>query len=145
MPITLATVTILAITGLVFGANKILHLRVCPICAGVSGTWLLMLVLRILGYPISTLALAMLMGGSVVGISYQLEKRLPEWRSSLLFKTLFIPVGFIAAYGIVEENWVLVGATIAVLCVITSLFLSRTSPPDADTIAELKKKMDECC
>lgn len=41
---------------------------------------------------------AMLLGGSVAGIAYQVEQRLPLERSPLLWKILFIPAGFVAAY-----------------------------------------------
>jgi len=58
MFIVITTISIVAITGLVWGAKKILPFPVCPICAGVSGTWLWMLGLRFLGYPIDIAVLA---------------------------------------------------------------------------------------
>ena len=97
---------------------KIFNIRVCLICTAVAGTWLTMLLLRTLGYSISIPILAMLMGGSVVGIAYQLERRLPEGHSVLLFKMTFIPLGFIAAYSIVIEQWVLSITAIVILALV---------------------------
>ncbi len=145
MEIFPAIISILIISGIVHGANKILRLRICPICAGVAGTWLLLLFLRFFGYPIPTPIIAMLIGGSIVGIAYQIEKRLPEWRSTLLFKMIFVPVGFFAAYEIIEWNWMAALAAIVALAITSFAFLTRTSKPDDAKIAELKKKMDECC
>src|SRR3989338_3566819 len=146
MAINLAIISILAIGTLAFIVNKITNLRICPICAGVAGTWLLMLVLRFLDYPISIPVLAILIGGSVVGIAYTIEKRLSGSRSAFLFKTLFIPVGFIGAWGIVEENWILAAVSVIALSVIASGFLAKFSPPrNASHPSALQKKLEKCC
>ena len=124
---------------------KIFNIRVCLICAGVSLTWLTMLLLRFLGYPISIPILAMLMGGSVVGIAYQLERRLPEGHSALLFKMAFIPIGFIAAYGIILEQWFLSVVTIAILALTYFSCQAWTPRPASGEQLELKKKLEDCC
>ena len=124
---------------------KIFNIRVCLICATVAGTWLTMLLLRFIGYPISIPILAMLMGGSVVGISYQLERRLPAGHSALLFKTMFIPIGFIAAYGIVLEQWILSIAVIAILALVYFSCQAWTPRPASDAQRGLEKKLEECC
>ena len=124
---------------------KIFNIRICLICAGVALTWLSMLLLRFIGYPISIPILAMLMGGSVVGIAYQLERRLPEGHSALLFKMVFIPIGFVAAYSIVLEQWVLSIAVVVILALV--YFGCRAWTPQSANGAplELKKKLEECC
>ncbi|MDP2664447.1 MAG: hypothetical protein Q8O97_00530 [bacterium] len=96
--LTTVIVSIAVITGAVWLVGKVLPFKVCPICAGVSGTWLWMLVALFLGYEIDLVIAAMLLGGSVVGIAYQLEKRLPAGHSPLLWKALFVPAGFVVAY-----------------------------------------------
>jgi len=107
MVIVTATISILVITTLVWFLNKVLSRKVCPICAGVAGTWIWMLIgiltnqLSVISYQ---LLVGILMGGSVVGIAYQLEKRLSAgsagWRTPLLWKILFIPIGFAAVYSL---------------------------------------------
>jgi len=70
--------SILIFTGIVWALNKKLPVQICPICAGVSLTWLWMLLgmsyglLSIEKYQLIT---AVLMGGSVVGITNKLEEK----------------------------------------------------------------------
>ncbi len=99
------TLSILAIGGTAWVARRALKAPICPICFGVGGTWLWMIVGRSMGYAVDATMLAMLLGGSVVGIAYLVEKRLPSGRSPLLWKMLFIPAGFAAAYGLAEAQW----------------------------------------
>ncbi|HEY4518062.1 MAG TPA: hypothetical protein VJG48_00370, partial [Candidatus Paceibacterota bacterium] len=50
--------------------------RICPICALVSSAWVILLVLRYFGYNVNESLIALLMGGSAVGISYVLAGKL---------------------------------------------------------------------
>src|SRR3989344_2309817 len=107
MVIVTATISILVITTLVWFLNKVLSRKVCPICAGVAGTWIWMLIgiltnqLSVISYQ---LLVGILMGGSVVGIAYQLEKRLSAgsagWRAPPLWQILFFSIGFAAVYSL---------------------------------------------
>jgi len=145
--ILITTVSILAITAAAWGANKLLRAPVCPICLGVGGTWLWMLSGRFLGYAVDATMLSILLGGSVAGIAYLVEKRLPQGRSPLLWKTLFIPAGFIAAYALAVSQWALFGVTSVALVLLTVFFLLPAGAPGAEseTVEELKKKMQQCC
>ncbi len=151
MLIATTTISILAITGLLWLFNRILPFKICPICAGVSGTWLWMLAANFLGYQIDLAIPAMLMGGSVVGIAYQLEKKLRAsgagWQTPLLWKTLFIPAGFIAAYGILAQQWIAFLAALVFLLPASFLFLFSGKKPGShkEAVKELEKKMKDCC
>lgn len=74
----IAIISILSLTSIVWVLNKILLIKICPICAGVSLTWLWMLLgmgyglLSIEKYQLIT---AILMGGSVVGITNKIEEK----------------------------------------------------------------------
>jgi len=141
------TFSILAIAGLAWAARKILRVPVCPICFGVGGTWLWMVIGRSLGYAVDTTMLAILLGGSVAGIAYLVEKRLPQGRSPLLWKTLFIPAGFVAAYALAAPQWALFAVTGVALVLLTAFFLvpPAASGEQSETVEELKKKMQKCC
>ena len=141
------TVSIFAIAGLAWAAKKLLRVPVCPICLGVGGTWLWMVIARSLGYAVDATMLSILLGGSVAGIAYQVEKRLPQGRSPLLWKTLFIPAGFVAAYGLVASQWILFAVTCVGLVLLTAFFLvsPAASGEPSETVEELKKKMQQCC
>lgn len=158
MEIIIATTSILLITGLVWLINKLPLLRlrsgqafrICPICAGVSSTWIWILAGIYGGYlaidpwmPIAAIA----MGGSVVGIAYQTEKLLPSGRSPLLWKTLFIPAGYAAVYGLTSFRWIIFLPAAAILIVLAAVFFlpKRGKTSDSEKIAELEKKMEECC
>ena len=141
------TVSIFAIAGLAWAAKKLLRVPVCPICLGVGGTWLWMVIARSLGYAVDATMLSILLGGSVAGIAYLVEKRLPLGRSPMLWKTLFIPAGFVAAYGLAASQWILFAVMGVALVLLTAFFLvpPATSGEPSETVEELKKKMQQCC
>ena len=89
------------------------------------------------------------MGGSVVGIAYQLEKRSsgtsPTTR--MFFKVLFIPTGFVAMYAVLEQGWTVFLLAVAFLAVTATLFVSssRITGPHEESAGDLEKKMKDCC
>lgn len=148
MTIILITIlSILAITGLAWLANKILPFAICPICVGIAATWIWMLAGRIAGLEFDTSMIAILLGGSVVGMGDQLEKHLPGDRSPLLWKTLFLPIGFVAAYGLATGHWtVLAMAIVALLLLTAAFFVPRRQPEKNNAVVEkLKEDMKKCC
>src|SRR3989344_9393585 len=108
MLLILTIISILTITLLVWLVSKFLPFAVCPICAGSLLTWAGLLGLYFTGYPIDPVLPAVLMGGSVVGIMYQVDKKLSDRSAGarLLFKVFFMPTGIIAAYSILKEWWI---------------------------------------
>ena len=148
MTIVLTTIaSILAIAGLAWAAGRMLRLPLCPICSGVAGTWLWMVVARHFGFAVDAVMLSTLIGGSVVGIAYQLEKRLAGVRSALAWKTLFIPAGFAAAYGLAVAHWVLLTTALVVLLPLAAYFLwpRGSSKTSSTAVQELESKMKNCC
>ncbi|MDO8514012.1 MAG: hypothetical protein Q7S50_00540 [bacterium] len=149
MLITITVVSILAVTVLVWLANRILPFKVCPVCAGVFLTWVWLLGAYFLGYQIALVVPALLMGGSVVGIVYQVEKKLRNVSAGafLLWKAFFIPAGFVAAYAVLEQLWTGLFLAVAFLVAISAWFLSSNSRPDSrkETAEEIEKKMKDCC
>lgn len=145
--ILITTISILAITGLAWLARKVLPVPICPICVGVAGTWVWMLAGRLGGFEFDASMLAILLGGSVVGVGDQLEKRLPQGRSPLLWKTLFLPTGFVAAYGLAVGHWRLLAMAIIALLLLTAVFfVPRRQPQKNSAVVEkLKEDMKKCC
>ena len=140
------TVSILAICGLAWTARMMLRLPICPICAGVAGTWLWMVIARALGHAVDVTMLSILLGASVAGIAYQIAKQLPQGRSSLLWKTLFVPAGLVAAYALAAAQWTLLAVAGGALVLLTAFFLRPPSVSDeSETVEALKEKMRECC
>ena len=157
MSLAIALSSIFAIAGTAWLLNKIpaltagrLPFKICPVCAGVAGTWLWMLPAKFLGWQVDMTILALLMGGSVVGIAYQLEKR-PAFAGAsagklMLWKLLFIPAGFAAAYSLISfwRTGFLV-ATLALLVILFEFLKHGGSHVSSEKIEELKKKMQNCC
>lgn len=151
MAILITLISIFAFAGTALLLNKIAGFLVCPICAGVAGTWIWMLAglwsgaLPVEDYRLIT---AMLIGGSVVGIAYQLERKLPSDASSLLWKLLFVPTGFLAAYGLLSSRRILVSSAFALVLILFVAFFKknflqqRKRDPVTD---ELAQKMKNCC
>jgi hypothetical protein len=143
------TITIISIAGItcaVWLANKVLPFKVCSICAGVSGTWLWMLAASSLGYEIDFVIVAMLLGGSVVGIAYQLEKKLSAGKSPLLWKALFMPVGFVVAYNLVISQWAMLAGSLGIALALAWVFLKGSGKEQSNVkVDELKQKMGNCC
>lgn len=149
MQILIALGLIAVVTIILSLQNKFWSFRICPICAGVSLTWISFLVVGLLGYQINWFIPAILMGGSVVGIAYWLEKYVPANQSSFFAKTVFMLAGFFAVYEILLADWLkAAGAGILLLLIIIYyrwLFNKRLSKKNIKTIQALEEKMDDCC
>ena len=146
MLITITIISIIVVAGVVWLANKILPFTICPICAGVFLTWVGLIIAYTIGYQINLTIPALLMGGSVVGVVYQLEKKfrdLPVGRV-LLWKILFIPTGFVVAYGILERLPA-VFLLAVIFLFLASLLLIRKTNTHSESVDGLEKKMEECC
>lgn len=159
MEIFTTTLLVLAITVFVWMLNKVLPFKICPVCAGVSGTWLILtagILSDLLPAASYQLPIAVLMGGTVVGISYQGEKTLllADWHG-LVWKALVTVVGFPAAYlSLLNMSWKLLGFEVILLSTLLYLFFVRPSVKiksqmrSAKEIADidrLERKMEECC
>lgn len=150
MPILIAIISILVITGLAIIVRKFTPVKICPICAGVAGTWLWMLAIQFAGGQMSDvsgqmLIISLLMGGSVVGITNALEKRLTAGRSAFTWKLIAMLAGFIAAYGLVTFQWLVAGIGLTAW-IIGALWFFRPSNRPADAVTEkLEEKMKNCC
>jgi hypothetical protein len=146
MLITTTVISILAISTVVWFVNRFTPITVCPVCAGVFITWMWLVIAHTIGYQIDLVVPALLMGGSVVGIAYQTERKLKNLPAGriIFWKILFIPSGFAAAYGILEQlSTVLVVAIIFLLMV--SLLLVKKTNTRNESASGLEKKMEDCC
>lgn len=148
MSLLIAISSILLLTGLTQLINQALApRRVCPICAGVSATWIWIVTGIYLGWlsAVSWILLAAIaMGGSVVGIAYQVEKRVSR---KLLWKVLFIPLGFALVYSLLEGMWNVFFLSLGLIAflLISFLGLPKASERDNDKVKKLEKELEDCC
>lgn len=144
MAIIIAILSIFALAGLAAFAGRVLRIRICPICAGVSGTWLWMLAAHAMDIPQDTGVILLLMGGSGVGIAYQLERRIRP-SAQALFKLVFITSWMAAAWALVTTVWpVFIGA----VGLDTLIFLSTRQAAQQKMSVRQKKlqeRLEQCC
>lgn len=150
MEIFAAAALIFIFSGISFGVNRIAGSRICPPCAGVFLTGAGFLAAYRWGFTTDPFVPAILMGGSVTGIAYWFEKRLPHGKSPLLWKILFLPAGFAFAYGIIQnEIFPSVVSAVAITCIVFHFFVNFSPGKKSDqkqkVIEGLKEKMKNCC
>lgn len=147
MNIFIVISSIFLISGFIWSVNRWLNWKICPLCAGVAGTWIWLLIGRAFGYFAEPAILGILMGGSVVGILYQAERRFSQFQS-LLVKIVFVSLGFLAAYHLIFAQWLSLVSVLFILGIIVFILFATFSAKDSEqnqVVEELKRKMKNCC
>lgn len=145
--LTQAILSIGIIYAIVSLINRWRVKKFCPICTAVSVTWLWLLLTYFLGWHVDTLLIALLMGGSVVGIMYQL-KRTP-WAH------LYAVMGFSAVYFLLQEHWFWFGIALGLAILLgvwqrpeslSKVYRGKKLSPELEKeVKEIEKKLEECC
>lgn len=149
--IIVALTSIAGLTALTWWLNEraLLPVKICAICAGTAGTWIWILAALLadsLSFAAYMPVVAILMGGSVVGIAYQAEKYLKSGRSPLLWKALFISVGFGTVWSITHFAFGFVILGVLALTAIAGFFLELPlRGVSEDRAARLEREMEHCC
>lgn len=106
-----------------------------------------MLAARTLGYPADTLILAILLGGSAVGLMYTIGQRVQV--ALPLFQISFLSAVFVASYAAVSKQWwlALLGALVAAAtgAIFVRLPGSLRENIDVAVAKEAEKKLEHCC
>ena len=152
-PLLVSSILIIGFTVLTYFFNKITHWKICFVCAGVSLTWLTLSFLILLGLVFATdylILVALLLGGTVVGIVYQGEKKFKVMRS-FTPKMVVLIIGFVLAHLLLTNmNWLTLIAATFILIPLGYLFFLKSPQATAgtensETIRDLEDKMKECC
>jgi hypothetical protein len=115
--------SILLLTALAWLARRAVLPRLCPLCAGVAGTWIALLAAHWAGWLVDLRLPALLLGGSVVGLAALGEKALGgrSPNAVLAWKTAFVVAGFATAYALLLGAWFGVALGGAVLMALLAL------------------------
>lgn len=140
--IFLVLISIFMISGIMALLNKFLRFEICPICAGVFLTWFWLLILKFLNYNFDFLILALLMGGSAVGIAYKLGENIKSDKKLFLWKLISIPFGFLAFYNLIYFHWLWF---ILILFLNTILFFLLKDNLNNQKVEDIEKKLKNCC
>jgi hypothetical protein len=142
-----------AITIIFAVLNRTWRWQVCPICAGVSGSWLILTAGIVLARWSGDykLPIAMLMGGTVVGIAFQGEtkfdwakKGIYTWRAPVII--LGMPIAYWLFKNMSLMTLVIEIVTLAIL--MYSFFIRSykvSKRKNGKHITELENKMKNCC
>lgn len=127
-------------------------IKICPVCVAVSLTWFFIsagIVMGLLEAEDWKLVVAIAMGGTAVGIAFQMEKRF-GWHGSMI-KLVIITIGFILAYFAVGNInlWILTVES-AIILVLGYLFFvfkvgNGINAANPEKLKELEEKMKNCC
>jgi hypothetical protein len=151
MQIVIVLGSVLGLTGLAALLRRLGASRLCPVCAGVAGTWLWLLAAAWAGYAVDTRLPALLLGGSVVGLAEALGKRFPGTGPAWLvaWKAAFLAAGFGAAYLLLERSWPGVAGGFLLLAALGALPFLRAAPArpavDSAALRALEEQMKRCC
>ena len=119
--------------------------KICLVCALVALTWLTMLSLKLLGYDVNDELLAMLMGGSVVGITYVLSGRM-KTASPKSWKLVAIPVGFAAMYALLSFSWGYAALALGAYAAAWAFFRGTVAASHRGRdLGNITKALDNCC
>ena len=144
---------IIGFAVLTYFFNKITHWKICFVCAGVSLTWLTLSFLILSGLVPAAdylMLAALLLGGTVVGIVYQGEKKFKVMRS-FTPKMVVLIIGFALAYLLLANmSWLTLIAATLTLIPLGYLFFLRlpqatTDLGSSEAAKELEDKMKDCC
>lgn len=132
--------------------SKVIGRKICAICFAVSSTWLLLLILRHLDYSIDPLLLAILMGQSVIGVSYTIQDRFSGFEYLWLVRVGLIVFGTYFIYSFLTNDNVL--SFIFILFILALGFFSLPSIEFAATelkkkekkaLEQLQERLKDCC
>lgn len=127
--------------------------NICPICVVVSSVWLILSWGVVWGYLNGSaflIPIALLMGGSVVGINHLGEKRC-QWAAShsLQWRSLVILVGMPTAYLFITNlnEFVVIVEAVALIIIAYFFFIKQPSAGGfaKKRISEIEEQMKHCC
>ncbi|PIQ92191.1 MAG: hypothetical protein COV70_01205 [Parcubacteria group bacterium CG11_big_fil_rev_8_21_14_0_20_39_22] len=117
-------------------------LKLCALCGAVSTVWIALLTFLYLEkLTIDPVLIGILMGGSVVGLMYLLEQKLPE-KYQILKLPFFLTLVSLSYFALEKE--VILEATL-ILFVLWILFAIVYVVRDKDGIKTFGRKIIECC
>lgn len=140
LPLLIISMTALFVALLI--VQSITRLKFCAVCVAVSITWITFLMLRLFGYDIDPRLIAVLMGESVVGLYFLLEKRAPEsWQ---MFRWPYIVTGTVLVYVIVGMRESILSA-LGLLAVIWIVFGAIALFRQYPILKKIAERLIACC
>ena len=140
--VTVLFLTVVGLFVLALVVQSVSTVRFCALCASVFGTWVIFLALFWVGYFQSVTALAVLLGGSAVGLLYMFEKRAPSqlllFRLPLYLSLIFFALALLGVTDGLSEVGIIV---LSLWFLFILLYLYRNNPRLKDAV----DRVVACC
>ena len=142
LPVFILATTAIFLTVLFARSLGSGRLKFCAVCVTVSLTWLFLLTARLLGYAVNPILIGVLMGESVVGLYYLIEKKAPvAWQ---IFRWPYIITMTVMVYlivGVRSGAWQAILLLILMWIIWGSVFALRKFP----SIKKITQRLIACC
>jgi hypothetical protein len=145
----------LIIMTVVYWLGSVLPFKICAICAGVSGAWLLATLGILLGFVSLNdyrLPILMLMGGTAVGIAFQGQEKLAFAKKNIWrWKVPSTLIGLgIFYWFFTNMGWLTFAAEAGLLGFLIFVFFIRKNEivhgvTEKTSNQGIKEKLEECC
>lgn len=140
MTLTLILTGMTLLFLVLLGAKRYLR-RMCVLCVAVSGMWIVLLAMLLLGYVDDRIIIAILMGESVVGLYYYLSSKVPEKIKIYRFPYILTATAIVYLILVPEAlSW----QPVILLASVWILF-SIPLVSSVEQLESIGKKIVECC
>jgi hypothetical protein len=152
-------ITALIITAIVYWFNRFLPFKICALCAGVSGAWLLATFGILAGFlkaEALRLPILIMMGGTAVGIAFQGQEKLSFAKKSIWhwkIPSALIGLG-IFYWFFLKMSWLTFIIEVILLGFLVFVFFIRQSAAESrgidekifnQKLKEIEENLRKCC
>lgn len=142
----LAVLNIVILYFLIAFIRPYLKVKICAICAAVSLTWAIFTLLWLIDFDVPVVLLAILMGMSLTGLMYSIEKffQRKKLRNFWFVRIVIIAFGFLIISSFLNSEYnkfVLFFVLAVVLCALATLFFQNDNREPGPGI----KRLEDCC
>ncbi len=142
MTVALVVAAIVAAFVILLPLKQVSGYRFCVLCVSISGVWLALLALHWLEIFDNPVLLALLMGQTVVGLNYLVERRISE--DLLIFRLPFVLTLTVLFYFAItlDPTVATAGLAVAATWIATLVLYARRN---AGKLRGIARQIIECC
>lgn len=142
MIVALVVAAIVAAFVILLPLKQVSGYRFCVLCVSISGVWFTLLVLHWLEIFDNPVLLALLMGQTVVGLNYLVERRISE--DLLIFRLPFVLTLTVLFYFAItlDPTVATAGLAVAAMWIATLVLYARRN---AGKLRGIARQIIECC
>jgi hypothetical protein len=140
LPIIILLATGIFVIGL--SAQNFSRLKFCAVCVAVSGTWFSLWLFYKLGFFVDKTVIGILMGESIIGLYYLLEKRLPSKWQIFRWPYIITMTSLVALMvGMRTELYKIMILLLIVWIIFIAIYIFANYP----TVKKIAQRLLACC